>query len=130
MSLTSPSRFAFSQSGAGRLTWLYITALSAVALLSLAGQAIVQLCFDRQMSDSNVINIAGRQRMLSQRIAKAALAVRDAENPPQRAERYQELRETLALWERSHRGLQQGDAELGLPADNSPAVQRMFDRLE
>jgi signal transduction histidine kinase/CheY-like chemotaxis protein/HPt (histidine-containing phosphotransfer) domain-containing protein len=130
MSLASSSPFAFPQSGAGRLTWLYIAALSSVALLSLAGQAIVQFYFDRQMSDSNVINIAGRQRMLSQRIAKAALALRDAANPSQQAERDRELRETLALWQRCHRGLQRGDAELGLPGANSPEVQRMFAELE
>ncbi len=129
MPLTSP-RSAFPNSGAGRLTWLYITALSAVALLSLAGQAIVQLYFDRQMSDSNVINLAGRQRMLSQRIAKAALALRDAANPLQQAERRQELGETLALWKRCQRGLEQGDAELGLPGANSAEVKRMFADLE
>ena len=65
------------------------------------------------MSDSNVINIAGRQRMLSQRIAKVALALGDATVASQRSERYRELGETLDLWEGCHRGLQQGDAELG-----------------
>ncbi len=66
------------RSGASRLTLLYIVALSAVAILSLAGQAVVRLYFDRQMSDSQVINIAGRQRMLSQRIAKTTLAAGQA----------------------------------------------------
>ena len=124
------SRFAIPQSGPNRLTWLYITALSAVALLSLAGQAVVQLYFERQMSDSNVINVAGRQRMLSQRIAKSVLALRAAATSQQQAGRRQELRETLALWERCHRGLQQGDGELRLPASNSTEIKQMFADLE
>jgi signal transduction histidine kinase/CheY-like chemotaxis protein len=118
------------QAGARRLTFLYIVALSAVALLSLAGQAVVQLYLDRQMSDSAVINIAGRQRMLSQRIAKAAIAAGDVSDKVQQAARRYELAETLDLWERSHRGLQSGDAQLGLPGVNSPEVKQMFAALE
>ena len=121
---------AGSRSGASRLTLLYIVALSAVALLSLAGQAVVRLYFDRQMSDSQVINIAGRQRMLSQRIAKAVLAANRATVPQELAARHRELRNTLALWERCHRGLQEGDAELGLPGANSTEIKRMFADLE
>ena len=53
-----------------RFTKLYILALSAVALLSVAGQFLVQMALNEQAIDSRVINIAGRQRMLSQRICK------------------------------------------------------------
>jgi signal transduction histidine kinase/CheY-like chemotaxis protein len=125
----SPGR-PLPQSGARRLTILYIGALSAVALLSLAGQAVVQLHLDSQMSDSRVVNIAGRQRMLSQRIAKAALAADAATDPKQIAAARSELSDTLVLWERSHRGLQEGDPELGLPGKSSAEVQRLFAALE
>ena len=128
--IAHPSSLDLPQAGPGRLTWLYVAALSAVALLSLAGQAVVQVSLDRQMSDSNVINIAGRQRMLSQRIAKAALALGETANVPQQSGRYRELAETLDLWERCHRGLQQGDVELGLPGTNSAEVRRMFAELQ
>jgi len=58
---------------AHRLTRLYVLALSAVACLSIAGQLLVQWCRDRQLSDSRVVNLAGRQRMLSQRVVKACV---------------------------------------------------------
>lgn len=113
-----------------RLTWLYIAALSAVAFLSLAGQLVIQDFLYRQRSDSTVINIAGRQRMLSQKLTKAALASTRSGNSSERELRLGELRDSLALWERSHQGLQQGDRESGLPGENSAVVRRQFAELE
>lgn len=114
--------------GPRRLTRLYIIALSAVAALSIAGQVVVQFSLVQQTNDARVINLAGRQRMLSQRISKAALAL-VASVGEQRREYADELRSALALFRQSHRGLQEGDASLGLPGDNSPEVAAMFARL-
>ncbi len=127
---TSPPNASCRPSDAGRLTLRYIAALSAVALLSLAGQAVVRIYFNRQLSDSQVVNIAGRQRMLSQRIAKAALIVSSTSDPADRELHRRELGQTVELWQRCHRGLQQGDAELGLPDDKSKVVKQMFEELE
>jgi signal transduction histidine kinase/CheY-like chemotaxis protein len=109
-----------------RLTVLYIVALSAVALLSVAGQILVQHSLKQQSSDSRVINIAGRQRMLSQKLSKAALAIQAAPTPAARQQRVEELQNVVKLWELSHLGLQRGDAELGLPGSNTETVTRMF----
>ncbi len=114
----------------GRLTVLYIAALSAVALLSLVGQAVVQQQLRRQMSDSRVVNIAGRQRMFSQRLAKTALLLASPAVGDRRDDLRETARETLALWRRCHEGLQRGDDELGLPGRNSPEVTRMFVRVD
>src|SRR5690606_36172766 len=40
-----------------------------------------------------------------------------------------ELKETLALWELSHNGLQIGNDSLGLPGTNSAAISKMFSEL-
>jgi signal transduction histidine kinase/CheY-like chemotaxis protein len=114
----------------GRLTVLYIAALSAVALLSLVGQAVVQQQLQRQMSDSRVVNIAGRQRMFSQRLAKSALLLASPTFNGRRDALLKTARETLTLWRQCHEGLQQGDDGLGLPGRNSPEVTRMFARLD
>ncbi|MBR8828691.1 MAG: response regulator [Gomphosphaeria aponina SAG 52.96 = DSM 107014] len=108
----------------------YIVALSAIALLSIFSQLTVQRSLHQQENDSRVINIAGRQRMLSQKLTKAALAMDHAPNNTEVQVRLQELEEAIALWERSHLGLQQGDEQLGLPGNNSEQIRRMFAEIE
>lgn len=113
-----------------RLTWLYIFALTAVAALSITGQLLVQRSLHQQRGDSTIVNIAGRQRMLSQKLTKAALAWSHATAEVERENRAGEIRGTLALWQRSHRGLMQGDAELSLVASRSPVVVAQFEKLQ
>ena len=112
-----------------RLTVLYIAALSMVALLTITGQVFVQVALKTQSSDSRVVNLAGRQRMLSQRLSKASLALVSVD--PEARPRYaQELGFVVELWERTHRGLQWGDVKEGLPGANSAEVSRMFASIE
>lgn len=119
--LSSPTR---------NLTLLYIAALCAIALLLLSGYLLINIALTRQSSASHLINIAGRQRMLSQKLSKEALAIYSAAAAPARAERAAQLRETLALWESSHVGLQRGDVNAELPGDNSTKISEMFAAAE
>ncbi|MEP7051665.1 MAG: type IV pili methyl-accepting chemotaxis transducer N-terminal domain-containing protein [Pseudomonadota bacterium] len=112
------------------LTLRYILALTSVALLSIGGQVLVQLSLARQHSDAHLVNIAGRQRMLSQKLTKSALAMFTERDPAGPGARTDELRTTLELWERSHLGLQVGDLTLELPGENSHTVAVMFAGLE
>lgn len=112
-----------------RLTLLYVLALSTVALLSLGAQWLIQRQLSNGESDSRVINVAGRQRMLSQRLAKAALQLEAGKDAPSEAV-LQELRETLDLWAASHRGLRIRDDDRGLPGGNSVAVAGLFKQIE
>ena len=52
----------------------YLIALTVVAILVLGDQALIQPYLMQLTIDAPLINTAGRQRMLSQRLAKAALA--------------------------------------------------------
>ncbi len=127
---------------AARLTKLYILALSLIACLAILSQVVIQRALVSQESDAPVINIAGRQRMLSQKLAKTALAVDemlDHCDDPERRQfvrcdefeaRIDDLREVLDVWIRSHDGLQHGDAELDLPGTNSPEVTALFEKIE
>ncbi len=82
------------------------------------------ILISRQQSDAIVINLAGRQRMLSQFLAKESLEL--LYFPANTTQDRSELAERATLWRRSHFGLQFGDEGLGLPGNNSPAVQSLF----
>ncbi len=113
-----------------RLTTRYILALGTVALLALLGQIVIQVMLQQQSSDALVINIAGRQRMLSQRLSKAALALEVFPDAQSRLENADELRDVVTLWQHSQEGLQRGDSALGLPGKNSPTIQKLFAAID
>lgn len=108
----------------------YLLALSIIAFLVLLSQGIIQLAIHSQQDDSRIINIAGRQRMLSQRINKAAFGLYISDEQSQRTRYSEELTEALNLWKNSHIGLQNGDPILGLPGDNSVIIMEMFRNIE
>lgn len=127
MSMPSPAQD--TGLSAPQLRQRYLIALVLIALLTLASQWVVQTSIADQSHDSRVVNIAGRQRMLSQKIAKAAHYIGAAESPAVRHRHLDQLQDALTLWERSHAGLQRGDHELGLPGNNSPQIVALFDSI-
>ena len=61
---------------ARRLTKLYTSSLAVVACLSIAGQTIIQRLLSQQKVDIQVISNVQHQQILSQRLAKLALALK------------------------------------------------------
>jgi nitrate/nitrite-specific signal transduction histidine kinase len=119
-----------SSSPVRKLTLLYVSALTSIAAMAVIGQILIQSMLARQKHDAYVVNIAGRQRMLSQKLSKNALALGSPSDPLDRAMRRKELADVIQLWERSHLGLQLGDDKLELPGENSIQVRRMFAGIE
>lgn len=119
---------AFDRSTARLLTWRYCLALGAVALLTLLAQGVVQLALHRGAHDATVVNLAGRQRMLSQRLCKAALAWRQAD-AAERPRHSAELQNMLLEWTAAHRRLSNDDQVAGMGTDNSPQVAAALARL-
>jgi signal transduction histidine kinase len=114
-----------------KITRLYLLALTAVALLSIGGQILVQRSLRNQLSDSRVVNIAGRQRMLSQKICKTVLLLTQAKDSAQAAIYLSDLRTDVERWEKSHRGLKNGYLpSLKTPVNNSDTIRKMFARME
>ncbi len=113
-----------------RLKKLYVFALALIACLTISSQIVIQSALHRQDSDAPVINIGGRQRMLSQRLTKAALALQLVPDDEQLRARTAELREVIELWSRSHETLQHRDTVSHLPGNNSPRVAAGFARIE
>ncbi len=108
----------------------YTLALSIIALLVIFSQMIIQISLISQQDDSRVVNIAGRQRMLSQRINKAAFGLYFTTKANDSQRYMEELNSSLMLWEKSHNGLQNGDLELGLPGKNSDEIIEIFADIE
>src|SRR5690606_34193851 len=112
-----------------RLSRLYIIALSTIALSVIISQVLIRKHLHDQESDSSIINVAGRQRMLSQKLTKEILSMSTETDLEKRIALKDNLKQTLALWELSHNGLQMGNDRLGLPGTNSNAVSKMFNEL-
>ncbi len=114
---------------AGTLRTRCAIALLIIAALTITNQVYLHVEAERQASDAPVVNLAGRQRMLSQRITKAAVSL----VAPTEATKLNALREELILsideWVVVHRGLINGSEDLGLPGGNSPAVSGLFVQL-
>ncbi|WP_247233847.1 ATP-binding protein [Telluribacter sp. SYSU D00476] len=58
---------------ARRLTRFYVVALLMVALLTISGLLLVRRTLEDLNDDGRVVNVAGRQRMLSQQLTKLSL---------------------------------------------------------
>lgn len=76
-----------------------MVALSTVAIMTVVGQRLVQRSLEAQAHDAEIINLAGRQRMLSQRMAR--FAGRPGEEG--------RLTEARRAWERAQERLTRGD---------------------
>jgi PAS domain S-box-containing protein len=107
-------------------TLRYALALSLIALLSLLGYLILTRTIQTQETDAAVINMSGRQRMLSQRTSLLALRLATTTDTAQRAELREQLVSATDLMERSHLGLLGGDSNLGLPGRPSAQLQALY----
>lgn len=113
-----------------RLAWRYSFVLVAVAVLIIVDQAIVQPMLVHVNAFAPAINVAGRQRMLSQRLTKASLALRVADDEASRQLRLDELQKSLAQWTAAHDALVNGDSALGIRAIRTAALDAEWRKLD
>jgi len=108
-------------------TW-YILALSIVATVIITGQVLIQRHLKNQQSDSHTINVAGKQRMLSQKITKLVLLIHDNQSNEERESLLGELQESLQLWKFSQEGLLNGNDSLQLGGKNSKEIIQLIEK--
>src|SRR5882757_2855537 len=92
------------------LTVRYMSALLVVGGLLVAGQLVIQRALDTQQGDARRINLAGRQRMLSQRLCMLMLA-----------DRVDDLTAVASEWETAQIALRR--------VENPGDVEALFQRI-
>src|SRR5437879_3726577 len=119
--LTDPAR---------RLLVLSGGSLALIGGLSLSGYLLFARALHAAGTDAPVITVAGRQRMLTQKLTNLALDIQVAAERQQFAFLNGELRAAYEAWSHAHEALQHGDAELGVPANPSASVAGEFATIE
>jgi GAF domain-containing protein len=112
----------------------YIIAISLIVLLTVGSYLTVRTLIAANDGNAAQINVSGRQRMLSQRIALYALIYTTADTEQQRAEAEANLREAVDLFEESHQRLInggvvngfQGSSSISLPGNPSAAINDLY----
>ena len=103
-----------------KLQLAYLTALCFVALLAILGHAAVERLAGARAADGAVINLAGRQRMLSERLARSALQLTAVDGADSAARAT--LARTLEHLRDGQERLSVGDAVRGIPAPSDPEL--------
>lgn len=115
-----------SLSDTRQLTIRYFASLGAIGLLAILSTLLVQYHGQQQQGDTGLVNIAGRQRMLSQAIIKDVLLLTHARDNSRRQSIAADLASHYEMWRQSQSALQDGGLLVGGSGKNSSEVQRMF----
>lgn len=110
------------------MTRRYGIGLTVVGLLATSTFLFEQRITAENASTAAVVNVAGRQRMLSQRTGMATLELLNARPGPLRAERAAAIAGLAGEMETAWRGLVHGDHARGLPGRLPAQVQAEYDR--
>ncbi len=108
----------------------YRVVLLSVAVILVVDQVVLQPLLVQLNGLAPAINLAGRQRMLSQRITKAALALQVPGTSTARDTYRSELGQALFDWQRVHHGLREGDADLQLLSAATSEILSALNELE
>ena len=114
-----------------RLTRTYILALFALAMTAIVGQVVIQRTLSTAKKDGHAIDLAGRQRMLSERIVKNALLSQNKELVyARRLDAREKLAESIDQLRYTHRAFRFGDEEIEIQAISQPILLSLFDELQ
>lgn len=112
--------------------WLrtrYILAIFLMVSLIVAAQLILQTFQSGLDNSAYLVNIAGRQRMLSERLVKLSFVL-SGESPFKKEDLREEFKKALSFWEHSHRALVDRPSQGKLSGSNSAAISELFRLLD
>ncbi|MBF0183117.1 MAG: PAS domain S-box protein [Magnetococcales bacterium] len=108
------------------MTKRYLLALTVIALLACSAYFALSLVIAQQESTGAVVNISGRQRMLSQRSTLFVQRMLLSHTLEEYTLSRDALLKATDRIEESHYGLTKGSEALGLPSSMSRQVQAMY----
>ncbi len=111
---------------ANKLTSRYVVALVLIALLGIGANLVLKFLISTQDSFASVINICGRQRMLSQRISMMAHRLVIEKDSAQFHRISAELKSAIELMEKSHHALINGDAAMNISPDIAKTAAEIY----
>lgn len=112
-----------------KLKLRYVFALITIAVTVILSQFLVQYNINTQLNDSRLINISGKQRMLSQKIAKDILILNAYSDPIKTKKQDSIIKQTVFLWKSTQNNLQFGNKKLQFPEEHSIKLQFLYKNI-
>ncbi|AOW09899.1 histidine kinase [Flavobacterium gilvum] len=113
-----------------KLRRMYLFALITIAVTVLLSQLLIQYNLNKQLSDSRIINISGKQRMLSQKLTKEILILNFITDSLQKKEKINQISKTISEWKFNHYSLINGNDSLGFPKDKNQILIQYFEDIK
>jgi signal transduction histidine kinase/DNA-binding response OmpR family regulator len=116
----------FNEFSIRRLTFSYALALFLLSLIAVSNHLILSYIVESQRNDAAVVNISGRQRMLSQKTGMLVERLIHTGDIAEREKIRVDLSNAVAMMAASHNALLNGDAAMGLNRKLSGEVLSMY----
>lgn len=105
---------------------LYLLAFLLIAATIIIAQILIQKHLNSQLNDSNIVNIAGRQRMLSQKLVKEVLFLANYEQKEERLSQLEIIKNDYLIFVKAHESLQNEFSELGKLLSSNADFKKLF----
>jgi diguanylate cyclase (GGDEF)-like protein/PAS domain S-box-containing protein len=112
-----------------RFTSTYMVALGVLAGFAIFTQVVGLFQIARRDSAAHMVNVAGRQTMLAQQIAKLAVLSRGRNSEEARKTWSSEFTSVLNEWTRVQGGLRSRDNSMGLSGSNTQEIEANLELL-
>ncbi len=113
-----------------KLRRLYLLAILLIAMVIVVAQVLIQSHLDSQLDDSRIVNIAGKQRMLSQKLMKETLLLQTVISQEAAKQIIRTLENDLATFSKTHENLQFDMEGLGKLNLNNSKIQSLFKEID
>jgi methyl-accepting chemotaxis protein len=98
------------------LSWKFVGILLLLLVVSVINAGTIFSVVNQQIANGRAINLAGRQRMLTQKMSKEVYIYQAAVSDSERQKAREDLQKTAALFDTTLLGLLNGDSSQGLTA--------------